>query len=317
MKKVFLLILAAASMMMTSCDEDVAVTGVLLNPASLTIGIGDMATLTALVEPGNATHKAVRWSSDKPDIVTVNEKGEVTAVAKGVATITVVTNDGEYTETCIVTVVDKITPVTSVKLNKESLTLTVGQNETLTATVMPGNAMDKTVTWSSDNESVATVNNNGGITAVGAGTAVISATSINGIKGTCTITVTGVESSLSELERQVINLVNHERSKEGKRELQIDESLLESCDIRAEELPILFSHTRPDGSSCFSVIKTVHSAAGENIARGDASAEAVMSGWMNSQGHRNNILSENYTHIGVGHYNHEGTSYWVQLFIRR
>ena len=82
------------------------VTGVTLNPASLSLFTGDNATLTATVEPGNATNKNVTWSSDKPEVATV-ENGEVTAKAAGTATITVTTEDGEKTATCTVTVTDK------------------------------------------------------------------------------------------------------------------------------------------------------------------------------------------------------------------
>jgi len=123
--------------------------------------------------------------------------------------------------------------------------------------------------------------------------------------------------NISETEQQIVVLVNIERAKEGRQPLQIDESLLVSCDIRAQELVAKFDHTRPDGSKWSTAITTTYSRAGENIASGYSSADAVMNGWMNSTGHRNNILSENYTHIGVGHYKHSGTSYWVQLFIRR
>ena len=123
--------------------------------------------------------------------------------------------------------------------------------------------------------------------------------------------------NISETEQRVVNLVNLERAKEGKQPLQIDESLLVSCDIRAQELVTKFDHTRPSGSPWSSAITTTYSNAGENIAYGYASADAVMTGWMNSSGHRNNILNENYTHIGVGHYKQSGTSYWVQLLIRR
>ena len=119
------------------------------------------------------------------------------------------------------------------------------------------------------------------------------------------------------IEQQVIDIVNRERSDAGLNKLQKDESLMTSCDVRAKELPIKLSHTRPDDTSWSTAITTTYSDAGENIASGYASAEAVMVGWMNSLGHRNNILKKNYTHIGVGYYKQGGTSYWVQLFIRR
>ena len=118
-------------------------------------------------------------------------------------------------------------------------------------------------------------------------------------------------------EMQVVEIVNTERVKQKLSPLSVDESLMKSCDVRAKELVKSFSHTRPDGSSCFTSIETSYNAAGENIAYGQNSAQAVMTGWMNSEGHRNNILSDSYTHIGVGCYENNNRLYWVQLFIRK
>lgn len=119
-------------------------------------------------------------------------------------------------------------------------------------------------------------------------------------------------------EQEVIELVNRERSKVGLSSLQMNESLMKSCDVRAKEIEIVFSHDRPDGSACFTAIdraQVSYRTAGENIAYGQRSAETVMNSWMNSEGHRKNILSETFTHIGVGCYESGNTLYWVQLFI--
>jgi len=123
--------------------------------------------------------------------------------------------------------------------------------------------------------------------------------------------------SIPEMEQQVIELVNRKRSDAGLDALQREESLMASCNIRAEELVTRFSHTRPDGSQWSTAITTTDITRGENIAFGQSSAEDVMNAWMNSQGHRENILNVNYTHIGVGCYKHNGILYWVQLFIGR
>ena len=117
------------------------------------------------------------------------------------------------------------------------------------------------------------------------------------------------------MEQQVIVLVNRERSNAGLSSLQRNESLMESCDIRAQELVTRLEHTRPNGSPWNTAIKITYKVAAENIAAGQPSAEVVMSGWMNSPGHRGNILEKDFTHIGVGCYKHENTLYWVQLFI--
>ena len=162
----------------------VSVTGVTLEPTSLSLFTGDTAPLTATVQPSDATNQNVTWSSDNAEVATV-EGGTVTAVGAGETTITVQTQDGNHTATCIVTVT---VPVTGVKLNKETLELFTDGSETLTATVEPGNATNKNVTWSSSVETIATVDNNGTVTAVGAGEATITATA-GGITATCVVHV--------------------------------------------------------------------------------------------------------------------------------
>ncbi len=173
----------------------VAVTGVTLNKTTTSLTIGQTETLTATVAPANATDQTVTWSSSNTAVATV-ANGVVTAVAAGTANITVTTTDGSKTATCAVTVTTGTTPppatvaVTGVTLNKTTTSLTVGQTETLTATVAPANATDQTVTWSSSNTAVATVAN-GVVTAVAAGTANITVTTTDGNKtATCAVTVT-------------------------------------------------------------------------------------------------------------------------------
>lgn len=116
---------------------------------------------------------------------------------------------------------------------------------------------------------------------------------------------------------QVLRLVNAERAKYGLSSLTYDATLAKAADIRAVEIKSLFSHTRPNGQSCFTVLDEIgysYRGAGENIAYGQRSAEEVMTAWMNSEGHRANILGENYTHIGIGVYESGGVIYWSQMF---
>ena len=165
----------------------IPVTSVSLNKTELTIEKGKSETLTAIVSPSDATDKTVSWKSSNTSVVTVDQNGRVTAVNAGSAVITVTTNDGSKTATCKVTVV---IPVTSVSLNKTELTIEKGKSETLTATVSPSDATNKTVSWKSSNTSVATVDQNGKVTAVGAGSAVITVTTKDGSKtATCKVTV--------------------------------------------------------------------------------------------------------------------------------
>ena len=165
----------------------IAVTGVSLNKTSLSFtGTGSSQTLTATVSPSNATNKTLTWSSSNTSVATVSN-GVVKAVGFGTATITAKSNNGK-TASCSVTV-NPIQP-TGIKATPETSTL-YGLNGTvkLSANVMPSNATNKAVTWSSRNTSVATVSSDGTVKAVGYGTAVITATTVNGLTSNCTINV--------------------------------------------------------------------------------------------------------------------------------
>lgn len=117
---------------------------------------------------------------------------------------------------------------------------------------------------------------------------------------------------------QVVKLVNEERAKVGAGALTLDKEIEAAALVRAKEIEISFSHTRPDGRN-FSTALTdtgiTFRSSGENIAWGQRSPEEVVKAWMNSEGHRANILNTNFTKIGVGYYqNGAGRNYWTQLF---
>lgn len=121
------------------------------------------------------------------------------------------------------------------------------------------------------------------------------------------------------LAHQVVRLVNEERAKAGLPALTIDVNTEAAALVRAKEIKQSFSHTRPNGTQFATALKeqgVSYRGAGENIAWGQKSPEAVMQAWMNSDGHRANILNPKFTKIGVGHYQDaNGTNYWTQLFI--
>lgn len=124
------------------------------------------------------------------------------------------------------------------------------------------------------------------------------------------------DAALKRYANQVIVLVNRERAAYGLYPLYGSAIMQTAAAERAEECTELFDHTRPDGSSCFSVLSDYgisYTSAGENIAMGYESPEAVVSGWMHSDGHRANILNENYQYIGVGVAD-SGTRCWTQIF---
>ena len=121
----------------------------------------------------------------------------------------------------------------------------------------------------------------------------------------------------SSVEQLVLDLVNAERAKYGLAPLSWDASNLgPGAALRAQEISVYFSHTRPDGSSCFTAVRNP-GWLGENIAAGQRSPQEVMNSWMNSSGHRANILSSNFTRLGVGYYYNPSAPYryyWVQMF---
>ena len=192
------------SAMKATCEVFVTVpaTGVTLSETELPLLIGATETLTATVVPSDATNQKVRWSSNNTSVVTV-ENGTVTAVSAGNATITVTTEDGNHTARCKVTVTVSATGVT---LSQTELPLVKGATATLTATVVPSDATNQKVTWSSNNTAVAIVEN-GIVTAVFGGTATITVTTEDGnytARCEVTVTVSATDVTLSQTELPLV-----------------------------------------------------------------------------------------------------------------
>ena len=201
---------ATCSVIVTAAElPKVDVDGVTLNKTELQLTEGEYLALVATVTPKDATNKSISWSSDNEDVATVDDDGKITAVSAGTATITVTTEDGEFTANCEVTVVEETSEtvsVESVSLNKTELELTVDESETLKATVTPEDATNKTAFWSSDDEKVATVDEDGKITAVAVGSATITVKTEDGEKtATCVVTV---KETLSEDDRAKAEIEN-------------------------------------------------------------------------------------------------------------
>ena len=132
--------------------------------------------------------------------------------------------------------------------------------------------------------------------------------------GVMQASITASEEAMAD---RVIELVNQERTSRGLQPLLKHDGLMVAAAARAKELSQRYSHTRPNGSECFTILWHLgidYGYAGENIAMGQRTPEIVMNDWMNSSGHRANILSENFDCIGVGYTMVDGHPYWVQLF---
>lgn len=170
-------------------SEDVPVTGVTLSETSRTIKVGESFTLNAYVEPSDATNKQVRWSSSNSSVATVNN-GYVVAVSSGTTIITVTTVDGSKTAQCTVTVAESKVLVTGVTFTETSKSMVVGDTYDINYTVLPSNASNKSLTWSSSRSTVASVSSTGKVTAKATGTATITAKSNDGSNKQATLTVT-------------------------------------------------------------------------------------------------------------------------------
>ena len=189
-----------ASCEVTVKKKVIAVTGVKLSAASMTLREGDKGTLTATVEPAYATNKNVEWWTSDLDVVSVTStsggsNGYVEARGAGKATVTVKTEDGEFSASCEITVEKKEVPVTGIALDQSSLLLPVGNTYALKAHVQPSNATDQDIKWGSSNGGVATVDQTGKVTAVAAGTVDILAT-LAGKFARCTVQVDNVKLSM-------------------------------------------------------------------------------------------------------------------------
>ncbi len=186
----------SATFTVTVTKKVIKVTKISLSANNLLMKTGRTATITATVTPTNADNRAVTWSSDNPTVVGVDQSGNITAKKAGSANITVTAQDGSgVTATCWVSVSD--IKVTGITFSETTLNMNTGDTKQLTAKVQPSDATNSKLTWSSNNETIASVDQNGTITANKEGSAVITATAQDGsgIKTTCQVNVTDIKVS--------------------------------------------------------------------------------------------------------------------------
>lgn len=167
-----------------------SVTGVSLNRKSLTLNVGESQTLTAAVAPADAGNQTVKWFSDDYNVASV-ENGVVEGLSEGTTTITATTEDGAYTDSCLVTVKNDTVHVTGISLSTKSMTLPVGGSAPLSATLTPANASFEDIHWSSSDDSVAAMDFDGSVKGYKPGTAVITVSTGDGsVADSCIVTVT-------------------------------------------------------------------------------------------------------------------------------
>lgn len=171
--------------------KPVIATKIEIDRSNVDLEVGSSITLNVKFTPSNTTNKKIIWSSSNTSIAEINEKGQVTAKKVGSVTITAKSTNGKEAKV-IVNVKKGSTSITSIKLNKVYVSLVSGSSITLKATITPTTAPNKTIEWSSINESIATVNSKGLVKALKAGKTIITAKTSNGKTAKCTIEVNPV-----------------------------------------------------------------------------------------------------------------------------
>ncbi len=314
---------AAITVSMSTVTASAAEKDVYLTRSKVNIEVGETQTIRLAGASGT-----IRWQITDSDVFKYS-KGKITAVGEGSAYLYAINNGKKYK--CLVTVENEPEGIAA---SESAISLDNGENTK--------------VTVYTDGKSVIARSSNSKVCSLSCGVIVddkfpltIKAKS----SGSCTITIYNKnkpsekydikvtvgdsgsisvngssfsngssEAALSESEYidEVIRLVNVERESAGLDPLKKNDSLCDAAAVRVGEIRTKFSHTRPDGTACFTAVEE-NGYKGENIALGYPSPEDVMTGWMNSSGHKANILDPGFTEIGVG-YSDNG-NYWVQVFL--
>lgn len=165
--------------------ETIADESIELSATTMTVELGEVNSLQATVLPKNASDKTVIWKSSNENVVIVNEYGDVTGVGGGTAVVSATSASG-FVATCKITVV---VPDTKIAFSKSSMTMPIGVTSSLSVVFTPSNTTNKTLVWKSSNEDVAVVSDKGVVTAVSAGTTIVTATSASGNTTSCIVNV--------------------------------------------------------------------------------------------------------------------------------
>lgn len=297
--------------------ESVNFAGTVSNVTSNGIDESSFAVVTNVSSPNITVN-----NSSGVDAWYSSGDGKIYYTASTSGTITIKATKDNYTESTHTVSVGYTMPAVNLSLSSSNVSITDSQEQSITVTSDSGANIN--ISTSGDINAYYT-DGKLYITANSSGTVTVTA-SKNGHSSTSkTITViytqpassssSSSSGNASSYANQVIAIVNEERAAVGLSPLSYDSVLSAGANVRASELVTLFSHTRPDGTTFDTAIpNSGFGYRGENVAYGQASPEAVMTGWMNSSGHKANILNSNYTHIGVGVYEYNNRLYWVQIF---
>jgi len=271
--------------------------------------LGDDLQLSLKFTPEDAVPgETIIYTSSNENVVTVTEGGRITAVGNGSATIRATA--GEIRANLRVNV---IVPVRNITVTMPRRDYSVGDQAEFSITVEPENATNQSVDVSFSGASVTSTGENT-FKCNEAGEVTITFTAATGTAARVVITV----HDLAALAEEVHRLTNIERSNAGLSNLGRNQPLTQTALVRAREIMTLFSHTRPDGRDCFTAFvenNVQYRQAGENLAAGQRTAAEAVRSWMESPGHRENIVKADFANMGVGvTMDDEGRIYWTQTF---
>ena len=285
------------------------VTAIELETDNITLGLGASGALRYTVLPLDATDRSVTFVSRDENIVTVSPRGVIAAVGIGETSVDIISSCGIVTATAEITVV---VPVEEVTLLIARSNLAVGDMLYVEITVYPENAGDIDISLTASNANVSISNSR--ITAVSAGAVTITASAPNGVYAVFEMNIVDLE----EFAREILRLTNEIRFDYNLLGFTQNDALTAAAVVRAHESSVVFSHTRPDGRGPFTAFTesgVIFARAAENLAAGQTTPEMAVNGWMNSPGHRANIVNADLYQMGVAVImNDAGRLYWVQTF---
>ncbi|PKM69549.1 MAG: hypothetical protein CVU94_03365 [Firmicutes bacterium HGW-Firmicutes-19] len=280
-----------------------------------TVTQGDRFTISVKVTPKEFSNKVTFFSSDAT-IASIDSEGMIKALMPGKVTIKAQVEGSSASFVLEVLKKNELIKLQSLEIVSASTTMEIATAQQLTVKKSPADA-NETIEFISSDSSILAVSSSGKITAKAVGSATVTVrNSSNSVTSSVTIRVVNTL-EIERLIKEVFRLTNKERVNAGLPALTYSDTLQKGAMIRAEEIIQSFSHTRPDGSKFYTVFNGAYPyrMIGENLAAGFTSASSVVEGWMNSEGHRANILKDGYTQIGIGvKKDKDGRIYWVQIF---
>lgn len=290
------------------------------------IGVEETIRINVTVTPEDTTDKNLIWESSDEEIATVTEKGQITGVSKGECKITVKAQADERIQAEItVEVTEEKQGVEETNNTNRNTNGNTNGNTNRNNNTGTGNSNSGSNSSGNGNSSGGSTGSNSSGNGSGSNSGNSNSGSGNSSSGNNTTesTTEAVANSyyMDSYAEQVLTIVNERRAEQGLAPLTMNYTLVSAAKVRAAEITQSFSHTRPNGTSCFTAFSEAgvsYWGAGENIAGGQGSPESVMNDWMNSEGHRENIMKPEFTQIGIACYYDPNSPYkynWVQCFI--